>query len=260
MYYVLTGGYGRSIMPCGGPTPFEYAGRKGHIQLFGQVLPMRAVLMRVGFRGDGRSPLPGGAAIVSLPNRVLSVNPQGWSPYRPSEAVYKRGFIVHISTPKMIPVIDHPSTAEAVGKLRDELGGEPVGITLMQNLIQVDKCSPSAEHRDQLRFVHAVIRFLDTLPVVRTGIEGRIDEGPGPDLTVNLARCDVCRQPLGWPIIVCNGCVTPHHRDCWEYTGGCATYACLRRIGTVMRSREELDLFMEAARSLRGAVPAAATC
>ena len=31
-----------------------------------------------------------------------------------------------------------------------------------------------------------------------------------------------------WPadLVYCGGCQTPHHRECWEYFGGCSTYAC----------------------------------
>ena len=27
----------------------------------------------------------------------------------------------------------------------------------------------------------------------------------------------------------CGGCATPHHQDCWEYSGGCAIFACAGR-------------------------------
>jgi len=40
------------------------------------------------------------------------------------------------------------------------------------------------------------------------------------------AVCRVCGTTVGDVPVVCPECLTPHHRDCWEYNGGCATYAC----------------------------------
>jgi hypothetical protein len=43
--------------------------------------------------------------------------------------------------------------------------------------------------------------------------------------------CPVCASPLDAAPRHCPTCRTPHHRDCWEYFGGCAIYACVRRGG-----------------------------
>jgi hypothetical protein len=39
-------------------------------------------------------------------------------------------------------------------------------------------------------------------------------------------HCIVCGEPLTTDLVTCRTCRTPHHRDCWQYFGGCATYAC----------------------------------
>ena len=39
-------------------------------------------------------------------------------------------------------------------------------------------------------------------------------------------HCIVCGEPLSTDLVSCRSCKTPHHRDCWQYFGGCATYAC----------------------------------
>lgn len=38
--------------------------------------------------------------------------------------------------------------------------------------------------------------------------------------------CGICSDPLRDPICVCRRCETPMHRQCWCFTGGCATYGC----------------------------------
>jgi hypothetical protein len=47
------------------------------------------------------------------------------------------------------------------------------------------------------------------------------EAGPRPG-----ARCPVCGSSLGSALLHCGKCRTPHHRECWEYAGGCSTYAC----------------------------------
>lgn len=40
------------------------------------------------------------------------------------------------------------------------------------------------------------------------------------------AYCQICGERLSGDLVRCPSCRTPHHRDCWEYFGGCSTYAC----------------------------------
>ena len=45
-------------------------------------------------------------------------------------------------------------------------------------------------------------------------------------------KCPVCEFPLDASSRACKTCATRHHPDCWDYFGGCATYACDRRGGS----------------------------
>jgi hypothetical protein len=40
------------------------------------------------------------------------------------------------------------------------------------------------------------------------------------------ARCMVCGEGLDSDVVHCRSCRTPHHRECWSYSGGCSTYGC----------------------------------
>jgi hypothetical protein len=40
------------------------------------------------------------------------------------------------------------------------------------------------------------------------------------------SQCQVCGEPLAANLVWCSACQTPHHHECWEYFGGCSTYAC----------------------------------
>ena len=39
-------------------------------------------------------------------------------------------------------------------------------------------------------------------------------------------HCPVCGEPIESRLVICVDCKTPHHQECWEYNGRCATFAC----------------------------------
>lgn len=40
------------------------------------------------------------------------------------------------------------------------------------------------------------------------------------------AHCPVCCGDLDLQVVFCARCATPHHGECWQFTGVCAIYAC----------------------------------
>jgi hypothetical protein len=56
-----------------------------------------------------------------------------------------------------------------------------------------------------------------------TFVEPTID-APPPDATES--QCQICGEPLAQDLVYCASCKTPSHRECWDYFGGCSTYAC----------------------------------
>jgi len=43
---------------------------------------------------------------------------------------------------------------------------------------------------------------------------------------VLTGRCPICTTTLREPLVRCRRCRAPHHRECWDYAGRCATYGC----------------------------------
>lgn len=41
-----------------------------------------------------------------------------------------------------------------------------------------------------------------------------------------MGLCPVCRSSAADADVRCPDCHTRHHRECWEYNGGCAKYGC----------------------------------
>lgn len=64
-------------------------------------------------------------------------------------------------------------------------------------------------------------------------VESRVG---GDDLEVVAAEdvqgwCLVCGEGLRAEPVTCRRCHTPHHAECWEYAGGCVTFACVANPG-----------------------------
>lgn len=45
---------------------------------------------------------------------------------------------------------------------------------------------------------------------------------PGPQ----VGLCPVCRTPAADEVVECMHCHGIHHRECWDYNGGCGKYGC----------------------------------
>jgi len=53
-----------------------------------------------------------------------------------------------------------------------------------------------------------------------------IEVNAGPEIAGKL--CPYCQNRIaaGISIALCPGCKTPHHAECWQHNGGCATFGC----------------------------------
>ena len=62
--------------------------------------------------------------------------------------------------------------------------------------------------------------------------KGKVIEGMkilSADECASQGKCPLCANPLETDVHSCYTCSTPHHAECWNYFGGCTTYACGRR-------------------------------
>lgn len=63
-----------------------------------------------------------------------------------------------------------------------------------------------------------------------------------PDKSLTAASCPVCGTFIHERPFICPHCDTPHHQDCWDYNGGCATYGCPGVPGGLRRGRVALTV------------------
>lgn len=91
-------------------------------------------------------------------------------------------------------------------------------------MLTITKASYYTNAASMDRFIARFLQFYDAaIAVPAAGIE--FLEAPR-SAEQTTPHCIVCGEPLTADIVTCRSCRTPHHRECWQYFGGCATYAC----------------------------------
>jgi len=90
-------------------------------------------------------------------------------------------------------------------------------------------------------FIRYGLELLDQMRLAQSsGIE--FEEESQAKL-IDSVVCPVCSEEIREQLVVCIRCKTPHCRDCWEYNGQCAMFACgeERFISGNSQSRSAVD-------------------
>jgi hypothetical protein len=82
---------------------------------------------------------------------------------------------------------------------------------------------PPTERSNLARFAVLCLQFAQHVRLFAEQGSGVrvIEEG-----TSSVGQCQICGAGLEGVLVRCARCATPHHADCWEYTGTCSTYGC----------------------------------
>lgn len=75
---------------------------------------------------------------------------------------------------------------------------------------------------------------------------------PSSDMTITTGSAMIAKTDYACPVCasivtdnetqhVCESCSTPHHRDCWEYAGGCAIFGCRKDLSRERASGDGLE-------------------
>jgi RING finger family protein len=97
-------------------------------------------------------------------------------------------------------------------------------VSLLPGWIVIRKVWDSPRASDLAQFVELGCSLNDQ---VQLAAAAGIEFVAGDEAQViDEALCCVCCERLTSEIVLCVRCKTPHHRECWEYSGGCSTYGC----------------------------------
>lgn len=101
-------------------------------------------------------------------------------------------------------------------------------VSLLPGWIVIRKVWDQPRSGDIEQFVELGCALNDQIQVA--GVAGIEFIASDEAQVIDAALCSVCCEVLASEVVFCVRCKTPHHRDCWEYSGGCSTYGCGGRL------------------------------
>ncbi len=158
--------------------------------------------------------------------------PKGTRTVRVGDSTFDRSFVIQANDPEMArDFLTAPVrwAIEGLAKL-GPTGGMLVSINPERMLVQVD--------RNLGQFINLLAAAVRESLVIHDGLQvgvmARLAEGvaivaAGPSATEDAGPplCKVCGDSIGdAPWVICVSCLTPHHRDCWEFIGACSIFGC----------------------------------
>ena len=99
-----------------------------------------------------------------------------------------------------------------------------VNLSIRPGWLTIRRKWTSTRPADLETFVELALGLIDQALLTRTSGIDFLDDGQVK--VIDAAHCLVCGEGLVSDLVYCRRCKTPHHRECWEYSGSCSTYGC----------------------------------
>lgn len=171
------------------------------------------------------------------PTRLRLLPEAGWRRVRKflgaqdlqlGDSRFDRAFVVQGENPEATRRFLDPALRQALVQLN---GIEPVSVDVGPGEIVL------RTRQQFLRSPEGLSRFAsEALAVARAILQS---QSPMEIMAVEVNRsgdCPVCGTAVDGDGGLCARCRTPHHKDCWEYLGGCSVFACAGRPARMRRS------------------------
>jgi Prokaryotic RING finger family 1 len=161
--------------------------------------------------------------------------PKGTRRVQLGDHEFDHGYVVQANDEEMARDFLTPAVRWSIDSLQRIVhpGGMLVSISPERLLVQIDR-NLSNNREALLKAVSETLLIQDGL---QAGVRKRLCEGVtiiagAPDADAAPPSCKVCGEAIQFgPVVVCTVCDTPHHRECWEYTGVCSIYGCGSKTG-----------------------------
>jgi len=96
-------------------------------------------------------------------------------------------------------------------------------LELSRRRLKFEKVSRSCEPKDIEKFVRCCLHIYDQMVI---GEVDGVDYLEHELTIIEEIRCPICCGTIEEDLVMCSSCKSPHCKDCWEYNGKCATFAC----------------------------------
>ena len=111
-----------------------------------------------------------------------------------------------------------------IEKLRRHMGNCELVVNIQHGNLLVSKPGYIKKHQPLDDFVRFGLDLFDQMMLVNA--EGIAFVNENQAAIISDVKCPICSEEIMQDMVVCTRCKTPHCRDCWNYNGQCATFAC----------------------------------
>lgn len=214
------------------PPTISFAHNGSHVRVGlaptvpGQTLPPRTRVVARFARG-----LPFRLELAPVSRPAPTQAPKGTRVVRVGEETFDRGFVTQANDADITREFLSPGVRWSLENLRKLCppSGMLISINPERLLVQVDRNLGLST--DALDF--AVYEALQVHDQLLTSVRARLAEGiaivgvgPSSEAEDGPPVCKVCGESITDARVLCTSCRTPHHRDCWQFVGGCSIFGC----------------------------------
>jgi len=162
---------------------------------------------------------------VVYPRLAPRISPQhGLRDCVVGSAEFDRRYTIRATDPVITTSLLNETAQWQIDSLRRIPVDGPLRIDFGFGNVQISKGRAIRQFADLLDFVQQSLDLYDQLMLAGSrGIEF-VEEGTFQPL--GEVKCQVCGEQIQDDLVFCRRCKTPHHRECWQYTGMCSVFAC----------------------------------
>ncbi|MFO7901396.1 MAG: RING finger protein [Planctomycetota bacterium] len=112
-----------------------------------------------------------------------------------------------------------------LNRLRQGFECPGVGVFVHRGRMIVEKPMLFRRGEDLEEFTQFCLELFDQAMLTRCDGIQFMDSNQEAQL-IESPICQICREEITTNMVFCRRCRTPHHLECWQYTGRCSVYGC----------------------------------
>lgn len=138
---------------------------------------------------------------------------------------FQQQYVVNGSPARDVKSLLSDGVRWQIEKLAQSFDCRYLSFSIQGGQMQIDKPTLFRRREDLELFTQLCLELFDQAMLTRSeGIE--FLEGSTEAQIIENPICQICGESIESEMIVCQRCRTPHHLDCWQYTGRCSTFGC----------------------------------
>lgn len=137
---------------------------------------------------------------------------------------FEREFLIQTNGPDELRRLLSHGVRWKIEQLAMQLFVESVSVRLINGKLKIAKPGVIRQFQQLDDLVRLCLELHDQLLLTKSEGIDFIDDTEAKIL--GDVKCPICSEDVMDEMVICLRCKTPHCKDCWQYNGHCATFAC----------------------------------